>query len=288
MTSAPFSPDHAGRLRNRQCYAFIFTGNITGALLGIITGNQYADVLAGAPVETQYFTLVPKNDGKSIYYGFYAQDEWKAMPNLTVSYGVRYEYHPAYHDTREQSATSTQALPERARSFIRTAIRICLIHRFLPISTPVGTGPRTVEMRTVPPCSPTARPICRAACANRKKIGSCRASGSWRPFNDDKTAVRAGFGVYNTTLLGSIFFALTDTLQAASLVYQNSINPDTGARLRLAADQPPVRINSPTYGTASFNTANKIDWKDPTPCSGTYPSITSSRETSGRVFPISG
>ena len=90
-----------------------------------------------------------------------------------------------------------------------------------------------------------------------------RVGLAWRPFNDDKTAVRAGFGVYNTTLLGSIFFALTDTLQAASLVYQNSINPDTGALAYTWPQSAPQSGNSPTYGTASFNTANKIDWKDP-------------------------
>src|SRR5277367_468783 len=80
---------------------FAFTGQVTGALLGNdYSAAQFADYLAGTPVETQYYSLVPENDGKSIYYGFYAQDEWKARPNLTVSYGLRYEYHPAYHDAK--------------------------------------------------------------------------------------------------------------------------------------------------------------------------------------------
>ena len=85
---------------------------------------------------------------------------------------------------------------------------------------------------------------------------------AWRPFNDDKTAVRAGFGVYNTTLLGSIFFALTDSLQAATLVYQNSVTP-TGLAYTWPQTSPGSGSPTPIYGTASFNTANKIDWKDP-------------------------
>jgi outer membrane receptor protein involved in Fe transport len=31
-------------------------------------------------------------EGKQYFYGVYAQDGWKLKPNLTMSYGLRYDY----------------------------------------------------------------------------------------------------------------------------------------------------------------------------------------------------
>ncbi len=39
---------------------------------------------------------------KQTYYIGYAQDEWKIKPNLTLSYGLRYEYYSPLHETRNK------------------------------------------------------------------------------------------------------------------------------------------------------------------------------------------
>lgn len=245
---------------------FVFTGNFTGALAG---NNyplaQFADYLAGVPAETQYYGLVPENDGRSAYYGAYAQDEWKARPNLTVSYGIRYEYHPAYHDAKGAIGNFDPSNPTTGAVVYPRGYQKLLDPTFLASFDGCGYGPASTAYAACTPVLSNSQDHLPSSLRKSLKDRFLPRIGlAWRPFNDDKTAVRAGFGVYNTTLLGSIFFSLTDTLQAATLVYQNGINPHTGA-LNYAWPQtsPGSGSTMPVYGTASFDTSNKINWKDP-------------------------
>src|SRR5271166_4848801 len=233
------------------------------AFTGQITGNQFADYLAGVPVETQYYTLIPQNDGKSVYYGFYAQDEWKAMPNLTISYGLRYEYHPAYHDVDGAIGNFDPSNPGTGSVIYPSGYQNLLDSSFLANFDACGYGPATTPYAGCTPVLSNSQAHLPSSLRKSQKDRFLPRFGfAWRPFNNDKTAVRGGFGVYNTTLLGSIFFALTDTLQAASLTYINSATP-TGLAYAWPQTSPGSGSNTPVYGTAAFNTSNQINWKDP-------------------------
>ena len=64
----------------------------------MFTGVDFADFLLGIPNQTFYDVVKQDNDGISKHYHFFAQDEWRVNPRLTLSYGVRYELHPGYYD----------------------------------------------------------------------------------------------------------------------------------------------------------------------------------------------
>jgi len=80
--------------------AFIFDGSVTGV--------DFADYLIGAPTGggggyTQ--AALQLLDSRTRYGGAYAQDSWKATPNLTLNLGVRWEVSMPWYDTQGKIET---------------------------------------------------------------------------------------------------------------------------------------------------------------------------------------
>jgi hypothetical protein len=239
---------------------FGFDGSITGNLLAQSSAAEFADYLSGAPGMTAYYTLHPKNVGSSIYNGFYAQDQWNLRSNLTFSYGVRYEYHPAYRDDTGSIGNFDPSVRGTGAVIYPAGYKNLLDPSYLANFDACGYGPPSTDYaKCTPVLSSSEAHLPSSLRRSQKDRVLPRVGLAWRPFNDDKTAVRAGFGVYNTTMLGSIFFAMTNTLQAATLSMFNSLT-DTGLAYMWPKSSPGY---GPQYGTSSFNTPDQIDWKDP-------------------------
>jgi hypothetical protein len=58
------------------------------------TGFPYADFLMGIPSTTSRAFPALKQDNSRVTWEFFVTDEFKATPKLTLSLGLRYEYHP--------------------------------------------------------------------------------------------------------------------------------------------------------------------------------------------------
>jgi hypothetical protein len=54
------------------------------------TGNDFVDFLLGAPAQYVQGQSYPSY-GRSFYMGLYGQDSWRARPNLTLNFGLRYD-----------------------------------------------------------------------------------------------------------------------------------------------------------------------------------------------------
>jgi hypothetical protein len=236
------------------------------AFTGQVTGNQFADYLAGVPVQTQYYTLIPENDGRSVYYAFFAQDQWKATQNLTISYGIRYEYHPSYHDAKGAIGNFDPRFPLTGAGVYPDGHANLIDPSFAATFDACGYGDpsSTPYANCTPLLSNSQDGVPNSLRKSVKDRFLPRFGFAWRPFGNDKTAVRGGFGVYNTTLLGQIFFSLTDTLQAASLVYSNSgTSPYVWPQTLPSSGVNSAGIPTPVYGASAFNTSLQIGWKDP-------------------------
>ena len=86
---------------NYEVGEYAFTGAVTGTLgaPGSYIGNPFGAFLLGIPDKTYLDTnTLGAVDGWDPAYAFYAQDDWKATPRLTINFGLRYELHPRFYD----------------------------------------------------------------------------------------------------------------------------------------------------------------------------------------------
>jgi hypothetical protein len=71
---------------------------------GTETGLDFADFLIGLP-NAYLQSYTPQFDNRSRYAGVFAQDSWRVRPNITLNYGVRWEYIPAWALQKNETAT---------------------------------------------------------------------------------------------------------------------------------------------------------------------------------------
>jgi Carboxypeptidase regulatory-like domain len=248
-----------------------FGYTLNGSATGIFTGVDFADFLLGIPNGTAYDVVQHDNDGVSIHYHAFAQDQWKVNPQLTLSYGIRYELHPGYYDKGGDIGNFDPSAPLSARAIYPDGKQSLLAQAFLASANacdPDGVNNTNTAVINGAPCMPVETNSQAGFPAGLKhyptKRFMPRFGFAWRPFNNDKTAIRGGFGMYNITLLGSNFYSLTGTLQAATAQYANTYNATTHA---IGYQWPQILAGNGNcttcYGTDYFGTANSTNWKDP-------------------------
>jgi len=79
--------------------AFVFNGSVTGI--------DFADYLLGAPTAQGGYSQAALQllDSRTRYGGAYAQDSWKATPDFTVNFGLRWEVSMPWYDTQGKIQT---------------------------------------------------------------------------------------------------------------------------------------------------------------------------------------
>jgi hypothetical protein len=77
--------------------SFTFSGRFTeNQALNPATGSALADFLLGLPQETTIDAAASKSYLRDNVWDLYATDDWRARTNLTLNYGLRYEFFAPY------------------------------------------------------------------------------------------------------------------------------------------------------------------------------------------------
>jgi len=222
---------------------------------GTFTGNAFADLLLGLPSKSYIAQSGPDVRARAYQTGLYAQDEWHAAHNLTINFGLRWQALPPFVSelgnlTAFDVRRGGVIVPDGAtvRPGFLAAINGC-----------PGLNPNL-------PCAPVTQ-------ASQVGLGGGvrhfytrnyqpRLSVAWRPFRDNKTVLRAGFGIFTMTSLGQLSFNTTNI--AVAVVR-------TTANMLTASGQPLYQFPSVTAavdpmqiaGTGDFYQNVNINFRDP-------------------------
>ena len=166
---------------NRPNGNFSFGGGTTGG--ASYTGDYAADFLLGYPTEFQQGSGDPALDGSSWSYALYAQDEYRATPQLVLDYGVRYEVTRPYVEDRNHLA----ALHPGQQSTIEPNAPAGLVY---PGDTGTPRATYDTETNNIAP----------------------RVGVNFDPFGRGTTSVRAGWGIFYDAVTGQGDFFQNGTL----------------------------------------------------------------------------
>ncbi len=234
-------------------------------------GQEFADFLLGVPFESQSNTINQDNQGTANSYAVYAQDSWKATSNLTLNFGLRYDFHPAFV-AAGGLAGNFLPTPSGAGSLVYPAgaagalnIQELASVNACPepgIANPYATG---LPVNGAP-CTPVLSNTQAGLPAGLRHAPTLRLQPrfgfAYQPFGDGKTAIRGGAGYYNITTTGALFYAIAQTLQNNSQTFTNTYSP-TGPAFAFPAINPSTNTFVPAFGSVYFYAAIDSNWHDP-------------------------
>ena len=189
---------------------------------GAFTGNAFGDLLEGLPNTTYFAVTGPTDNAGGPQLGVYAQDEWHVNNRLTVNAGLRWEFLPPFVDKRGIQAN----FDPRTNAILINSI----------LANGLGTAPaflQSFNACTLPnrdmalPCTNVVLNSQEGLPAglrqNYMRNFDPRVGVAYRPFGDNKTVIRAGFGIFTVTSLGQLQNNNESNPQAAVHTYQNSV-----------------------------------------------------------------
>ncbi len=185
------------------------TGNFTGAY----SGTGPADYLLGIPFSAS--ESLKFNVAKQYYgdYSFFAQDDWKVTPSLTVNLGLRYELNTL---PSEENNLWGNFDPDRQK-IVLAGDKI----NEAAISDPVFFNAYRNVLITA---NQTNLPNRSLVFMDKNNL-SPRVGFAWRPFKNNKTVFRGGYGIYYLLEDGNTAFNNTGTLPYGGAVSTQNTTP---------------------------------------------------------------
>jgi len=222
-------------------------------------GDPYTAFLLGYPDYTEVSTVNnPTMNGLGYAYAWFAQDDWKVTSNLTLNLGLRYELHPTVSDTHQNQATFD---PTYTGTSSQGPVTGAIV---VPNAQAEASESSALVSAIAPTPTMTAGQAGIPEGLRFTKLTDFgpRLGFAWRPYGNDKTVLRGGWGRFIETPLG--FSLVAGWAVDASYVgtYNNAYEPD-GVTPLLTLTNPFNTAAGSSTGTAGFYYAFPIHYVDP-------------------------
>jgi hypothetical protein len=189
------------------------------------TGNAFGDFLEGLPTTIFFAISSPDVAGTAWQYSFFGQDEYQLNSRLTLSYGLRWQILPGFTELGGNLANFDQrnnsiVVPNNLAAYLASqniqASNLGFQQSFNACNLGYTALPCTNYITASQDHLPQSlRNI-------YKRNFQPRFALAYRPFNDTKTVIRAGFGIFTITNLGPLSFNNSGNPTSALHTYTNS------------------------------------------------------------------
>jgi hypothetical protein len=193
------------------------------------TGSSFGDLLLGAPNTTYFAVTGPRDNAGGMQTGIYGQDQWQVNDRLTVNVGLRWELLPPFVDKNGIAANFDPNYSGRGANGqgaiiindfgLKTAPAFLASFNACGLS---GVNPNYNAATCTPVVTNGQDGLPAGLRQQYLRNFDPRVSVAYRPFKDNKTVVRAGFGIFTVTALGQLQNNLESTPQAAVNLWQNN------------------------------------------------------------------
>jgi carboxypeptidase family protein len=202
---------------------------------GALTGNTFGDFLQGLPATAYFAVTGPRNNAGGPEMGLYGQDEWQVNGRLTVTAGLRWESLPPFVD---QHGIQANFDPIRNTVIVNNVLYRTLggpVPAFLQSFNACNAAPPGFSAPADAGYVASTTMPCTAVVSNGQeglppglrqtyhRNFDPRVSIAFRPFRDNKTVFRAGFGIFTVINLGQLQNNNESNPQSSVHTYQNSV-----------------------------------------------------------------
>jgi len=195
--------------------AFSFTGALTADPRNrASTGVSVADLLLGLPLTAAGASTSLAGNFSAFHFFPFVQDDWKVSRRLTLNFGVRYELSSRYVEGQNRQSFMDRSFPG-GRLLLAGSSKA-----FIPPDSQVDA-----------PATP------RGLFPADKNNWGPRIGLAFRPFADNRTAIRVGYGVFYTLVDGQSTRQLERNPphgRIASLASDQDANSSAPAAIRVA------------------------------------------------------
>ena len=230
---------------------YTFNGSVSNP----IVGNPYAGFLLGIPDRTQVSIVnQPDSNGHSIHSAYFAQDDWKVTPRLTINYGMRWEYHPPFLDALSNIAVF---LPD-----VYSVINGVGVHGAVAVpddGLPLTNATFAASIAPTPIYTASQLGMSQTLHQSQKSSFAPRVGFAWRATADGKTVIRGGYGRFIEAMLGTLTSAGWAVSASSVGSYTNTL---VGGKPQLTLASPfPANLAQP--GIQSFQLSADVNYRDP-------------------------